>query len=240
MSAAKLLPAITSAYHCDDRVLEKVSLEGVRGFFNCSKCKNQCDDFMYQDTNLIICKHCCRDSRLIPDHVIDPNHPDHILKFHRDRYNHGCNKCRTHGLNVMYRCKGCDYDLCLNCSQNMSSDDSTQLLVVAEAKENSHILDLIDLTGVRGIFNCRHCGSQCNDFMYQCHDCRDYDLCVDCANSSCKLSAEILHSTHEHKLKIFKEIDFALMHNCDQCRSQNLKLVYRCHDCDYDLCLSCI
>lgn len=240
MSADNLLPGIKSTYHDSSKeyVLEKLQLEGVRGFFNCNKCNVRCEGFMYHAKDFILCKDCGKNEKSLPEQITTPGHPDHVLKFHRDIYDHGCNKCRKGKVNIMYRCNDCDYDLCLECSS--IPEDTSSNLIVFRKKESPHTLHLIDLTGVRGFYNCSQCRNYCDGFMYQCRDCRDYYLCVDCSRKSSNLTPSVTHPKHPHELQIFKEIDTELIHNCDLCPNSNLKIVYRCHDCDYDVCMDCV
>jgi hypothetical protein len=167
------------------------------------------------------------------ENIFLPFYHQHNLLYDIYPYNnYRCNICRYLISDEAYRCKYCDFDVCLNCKNNYNYIASNQLNY-----QNYHAHPLINMSFRNTDWRCNVCK---RNFQAQkkcrarCNYC-NFDVCIDCLNDI-KISSRF----HNHIL-----INATLNNTnwiCDVCRNhyeKNTILRYRCENCDFDVCGNC-
>lgn len=206
------------------------------GTFKCKKCgkTDQCEGGRW---TCCCCKeHICSGCR-------DPPMPyiycmkGHCLKVETEPVefagpNYKCNACEDMKSyeKPRWRCKDCDYDVCLDCRS-----------LPYRTCANAHPL-YWSYDGEKypdGFFNCDGCTKRApvEEGRWSCPACT-YDICTDCreakANLKCKENGLLVWSTDASK---YPGGSFS----CDKCKSsaecENGR--WNCNECGYDLCSKC-
>ena len=152
-----------------------------------------------------------------------------------------------------YYCTLCDYNLCLNCSNNNNLNKYNSLpdsvlyknggLWQFNFEEHIHPLTYISYDKNGETIKCAFCMKEFedNNFIYCCSVC-DYNICLLCKNiiENGKIW-QFKTSWHIHPLTFCESPRITKSYLCNHCGESYLKsdLSYYCTLCDFDICMKC-
>lgn len=175
------------------------------------------------------------------DNLRHSAHP--LVKTTTGLSGHHCDGCRTTSLTVSYQCKECNYDLCAACY------DRNYKTVVSL---HPHALNYIQDKGIDTNW-CDGCRKTIGTAgAWRCGGC-DFDLCLACidrvktpkpvptpAAPSTSSASDNVVLTKAHAHGLTRTTTGLSGHHCDGCRATALTVSYRCNDCNFDLCPTCM
>ena len=191
--------------------------------------------------------------RKFPSH----RHPLTLCETDRGSFGSGwiCNYCsKTYSQKIKsYYCTLCDYDLCIECSENnnINSNNSLKERVIDingalwqfKYEEHIHPLTYTSYDKNNEKIKCEFCIKEFeeNNFIYFCSVC-DYNICLNCKNIiENGKKWQFKTSWHIHPLSLFQSPRSSDSYLCNHCGETYLKsdLSFYCTLCDFDICMNC-